>query len=181
MLGFFIPLCIVSIIFFIPSLRACKEFLQKKDPSMFPDVKSKGDVAWVLFAITCTGFVLFVMIIVFAANWQPFFGAGGVYSYSNKWGSVISGCIVDIIVFIVTFVIGIMALKKSKEAQKAYNAIAPKPSGAVGGSNAAVPFGNTPNNNGANYADPNNTANAGTGYNAGNASNTGVQGGYEEQ
>ena len=177
MLGIYIPLCIVSIIFFIPSLTTCKKFLQKKDPSMFPDVKSKGDVAWVLFAITCTGFVLFVMSIVIVSDTPPH----EVDSFFTNLGSAISDLIVDLIVFIVTFVIGIMVLKKNKEAQKAYNAIAPKPNGAVGGSNAAVPFGNNANNVGANYANPNNTANAGTGYNAGNASNTGVQGGYEEQ
>ena len=173
--GFDIFFCIVSIILFSRSLTACKEFLQKKDPSMFPAVKSKGSVAKVFFVITCIRFgISFVGIIGFAEMIS--FGEDSFY---NNLGSVIAVFIVGFIVNIVTLVMGIITIKKYDEAQKANNAIAPKPNGAVGGFNAAVPFGNTANNNGANYANPNNYNAGGTGYNSANTNNRGVQGGYQ--
>ena len=178
--GFDIFFCIVSIILFSRSLTACKEFLQKKDPSMFPAVKSKGSVAKVFFVITCIRFGLSMVSIVGFVEMFSF----GEDSFYNNLGSVISVFIIGMIVNVITLIMGIITIMKYTEAQKAYAAIAPKVNGTVGGFNAAVPFGNTANNNGANYANPNNSNpnnyNAGgTGYNSANTNNRGIQGGYQ--
>lgn len=45
MQGFDIFFCVISIIFFSRSLSACKEFMQKKDPSLYSAVKSRGSAA----------------------------------------------------------------------------------------------------------------------------------------
>ncbi|MDE7281875.1 MAG: hypothetical protein K2N36_09085, partial [Ruminiclostridium sp.] len=173
--GFDIFFCIVSIILFSRSLTACKEFIQKKDPSLFPSVKSKGSVAKVFFVITCIRFgISFVGIIGFAEMIS--FGEDSFY---NNLGSVLGVFIIGLIVNIVTLIMGIISIGKYNEAQKAYNAIAPKPNGAVGGFSAAVPFTNTANNNGTNYANPNNYNAGGTGYNSANTNNTGARGGYQ--
>ena len=173
--GFDIFFCIVSIIFFSRSLTACKEFLQKKDPSMFPSVKSKGSVAKVFFVITCIRFGLSMVSIVGFMEMFSF----GEDSFYNNFGSVIFVFVIGMIVNVITLIMGIITIMKYTEAQKAYAAIAPKVNGTVGGFNAAVPFGNAANNNGANYANPNNYNAGGTGYNSANTNNTGAQGGYQ--
>ena len=150
---------------------------------MFPAVKSKGSVAKVFFVITCIRFGLSMVSIVGFVEMFSF----GEDSFYNNLGSVISVFVIGMIVNVVTLIMGIITTMKYTEAQKAYAAIAPKVNSAVGGSNAATPFGNVgnagnaANNNSINYPNQGNTGyNAGgMGYNGANANNTGGQGNYQ--
>lgn len=112
---------LLSFIFFIQSISSSKKFLKNKDPRIYAAVKGRNGTVRVFFVMTCiklfVGAALVIALINFLLSEMRETDALYVVVYS-----VLSGGLT-----IISFILGIEAQKKFRQAKNTYDCLVPLP------------------------------------------------------